>query len=74
MRIRDIFVPIHGSDRHIISRELARRSKVIRLRVKHDDVAMRPRASSGPRTPVTCGHRTGCIADCGALVDGYPAD
>jgi len=37
---RDIFVPIHGSDRHIISRELAGRSKVIRLSIKHDDVAI----------------------------------
>jgi len=37
---RDVCVPIHGSDRHIISRELAGRSKVIRLRVKHDNVAI----------------------------------
>jgi len=43
---RDVCVPIHGSDRHIISRELARRSKVIRLRVKHDDVAIRNMSGS----------------------------
>lgn len=43
---RDVCIPIHGFDRHIISSEFARGSKVIRLGVKHDDVAIRDMSKS----------------------------